>query len=289
MTKIVSIHFVAIYLVLSAACASAQTPGAGSAAPTSETTHRLSFRRAAFQGGAANDDQGQLLSLMNEARARTGAPALRLESHLSAAAQEHAMLMAKRRELSHQFPGEPPLSDRLLASGEIRLDKMGENVALDVTIEGANDHFLHSPPHRKNLLDPDFNLVGLAIVRSGEQIYVVQDFGHGVTNYSSDKAADAVAQAIGHARRDHGSPSLERVYRADLHDVACTMAQEGKLDVAGARPFSQTYHVLKYSSPVADTLPQGTDQLILSREVSKVSVGACAAAGKNYFVIVLLY
>jgi len=285
-----SSHFVTICVVLSAICACGQYASPESHPTPSETTRIPTLRRIAFESLTFdNDDEAKLLRLMNQARSDAGASPLRIDSHLTEAAHDHAMLMAKKRALSHQFPGEPPLSDRLLASGKIRLDKMGENVALDVTIEGANEHFLHSPPHRKNLLDPDFNIVGLAIVVSGDQIYVVQDFGHGVNNYSSDKAADTVAQAIARMRQDHGSPPLEHVHRSDLQDVACTMAREGKLDVSGARPFSQNYHVLKYSSPAVDTLPQGTNDLILSRDISKFSVGACAASGKNYFVIVLLY
>jgi len=249
----------------------------------------ITLRYAAFREGTANDDKATLLSLMNQARSRQGVPPLQSDSSLDAAAYEHAVLMAKKRELSHQFSGEPALSERLLASGKIRLDKVGENVALDITVEGANEHFLRSPPHRKNLLDPDFNVVGLAIVVNGEQIYVVQDFGRLVNNYSSNQAEDAVAKAVRDKRQSAGAPPLERVYRSDLHGVACAMARENKLDVAGARPLSQNYHVLKYSSRGVDKLPQGTEQLIESREISKFSTGVCAAAGQNYFVIVLLY
>jgi uncharacterized protein YkwD len=257
---------------------------APAATPRTPTT----LRAGAFSGATTND-KAKLLTLMNQARSRQGAPPLRGDSYLDAAAYDHAVLMAKKRELSHQFPGEPSLSERLLAGGKIRLDKMGENVALDVTVEGANEHFLHSPPHRKNLLDPDFNVVGLAIVVSGDQIYVVQDFGRMVSNYSSNQAEDAVANAIRNRRQSAGAPPLERVYRGDLHEVACAMAREGKLDVAGARPLSQNYHVLKYSSPGVDKLPEGAEQLIQSREVAKFSTGVCAAVGQNYFVIVLLY
>jgi uncharacterized protein YkwD len=245
---------------------------------------------AVFQEGAnPSSEQIQFLSLMNQARAKAGAPPLQQDAHLDATAYAHALLMSKKKELSHQFPGEPDLSSRLLSSGEIRLDKMGENVALDVSIVGANDHLLHSPPHRKNLLDPDFNVVGLAIIHRGDQIYVVQDFGRRVTSYSSSKAADAVAQAIIHAREKLGAPPLQRIDRGDLQEVACTMARQDKLDVAGARPLSQTYHVLKYSTPAVDALPKGSDAIITSAELTKFSVGACAESGKNYFAIVLFY
>jgi uncharacterized protein YkwD len=34
-----------------------------------------------------------------------------------------------------------------------------------------------SPHHRENLLNPDYNVVGFAVVRNGNTIYVTEDFG----------------------------------------------------------------------------------------------------------------
>jgi uncharacterized protein YkwD len=42
--------------------------------------------------------------------------------------------------------------------------------------------FMHSPHHRENLLNPDYNVAGFAVVRNGNTIYVTEDFGHGQSN-----------------------------------------------------------------------------------------------------------
>src|SRR5882672_6290190 len=55
----------------------------------------------------------ELLELANRARAQAGVTALRMDEGLTRAAREHATAMAERRELSHQFAGEPELSQRL--------------------------------------------------------------------------------------------------------------------------------------------------------------------------------
>ena len=119
----------------------------------------------------------ELLDLANQRRREAGAPALRLDTNLSNAARAHARLMVERRQLSHQFDGEPLLMPRLLETG-LRLVHVGENVAFNSTVEKAFDALMQSPPHRRNLLDPSFNSAGFAAFWSNQRLYVVQDFAH---------------------------------------------------------------------------------------------------------------
>jgi uncharacterized protein YkwD len=39
---------------------------------------------------------------------------------------------------------------------------------------------MHSPHHRENLLNADYNVAGFAVVRTGSMIYVTEDFAHGL-------------------------------------------------------------------------------------------------------------
>jgi uncharacterized protein YkwD len=39
---------------------------------------------------------------------------------------------------------------------------------------------MRSQHHRENLLNPDYNVAGFAVVRNGSTIYVTEDFGHGL-------------------------------------------------------------------------------------------------------------
>jgi uncharacterized protein YkwD len=83
--------------------------------------------------------------------------------------------MVARQQLSHQFDGEPSLMPRLRESG-LRLSWVGENVAYNASAEKAFEALMQSPPHRQNLLDPDFNVAGFAAFWSDGKLYVVQDF-----------------------------------------------------------------------------------------------------------------
>jgi len=119
----------------------------------------------------------ELLELANQRRREAGAPALRMDANLSNAARAHARLMVARQQLSHQFGGEPSLMPRLLDTG-LRLDRVGENVAYNGSVEKAFEALMQSPPHRRNLLDPSYNSAGFAAFWSYQRLYVVQDFAH---------------------------------------------------------------------------------------------------------------
>ena len=138
----------------------------------------------------------QLLALANQSRRQAGVPALKLDSGLSTAARIHAQTMLEGRQLSHQFRGEPALPQRLASATPLLLDHEGENVALDYDAQHGHEHLMLSPPHRANLLNPAYNVVGLGVVRSGDRLYIVQDFGHALPKYSSSEVKGRVALAV---------------------------------------------------------------------------------------------
>src|SRR5438309_3828330 len=70
----------------------------------------------------------ELFKLLNQERTKRGIPALQWNTKLQQAARAHSDLMAQHHELSHQFPGELPLRERLAAAG-VRSDRDAENVA----------------------------------------------------------------------------------------------------------------------------------------------------------------
>ncbi len=112
---------------------------------------------------APSGDQLTMLTLLNGERQKAGLPALTWDEHLMQSATAHAKRLADHHELSHQFPGEPELGDRVGATG-LRFNAAAENVAYAGTLEKAHEGLMHSPPHRANILDPKYNAVGFGIV-----------------------------------------------------------------------------------------------------------------------------
>jgi uncharacterized protein YkwD len=114
------------------------------------------------------------LELVNRARqspqrcgTRTAPPAdpLRLSAQLSAAAARHAWDMSQHHYFEHQDPGGHTPADRVRATGYAER-RVGENIAYGVlSTEDAIAGWLKSPGHCENLMDPDFQEMGIAFAR----------------------------------------------------------------------------------------------------------------------------
>jgi uncharacterized protein YkwD len=223
-----------------------------------------------------------LLALANQVRAQAGAPRLTLDAGLTRAARAHAEAMFAARQLSHQFAGEPSLPQRLTAATVTQIDQEGENVALDFDAASGHQHLMLSPPHRANLLNPDYNVIGLGVVRGGDRLYIVQDFGHALPNYSVAEVKDRIAATVAAARHQANQPDLPRHDLATADDAACSMAQADKLGTSPIHQLAQRYTVMTYTSLHPETLPANAGHALSSRSLRSFSVGACYARTDTY-------
>src|SRR6266566_6607784 len=142
-------------------------------------------------GGQQGAAAGQVLALINRARAQAGLPAYTLLGSLYRSASAHNTLMAGGCGLSHQCPGEPPLGARESAAG-VNWTRAGENIGdggpvfagtaavTQMAIVLTQDMLNEKPPddgHRRNILSSAFRHVGIAISRSASGIvWMTQDF-----------------------------------------------------------------------------------------------------------------
>jgi len=244
--------------------------------PAAATAPDIPFHEYEFQ------TERDLLHMANQARERVGAPSLKLDSGLTAAARTHAQAMLEARQLSHQFTGEPALIRRLAATSTLQLDQAGENVALDYSAAGGHEHLMLSPPHRANLLNPAYNVVGLGVVRSGDRLYIVQDFGHALPAYSDEQVKDRVAAAVNQMRHDAGRPKLSRHDLMNADVSACSMAKADKLGTSSVRKLARNSTVLTYTSLHPESLPAEASHAIRSPNLHTFSVGACYSRTETY-------
>jgi uncharacterized protein YkwD len=237
-----------------------------------------------YQPSSSFDEQAeqQLLEMANQARAQAGAPPLQFDEGLILAARAHAQAMAQQQQLSHQFDGEPSLPHRLSAASVLHLDRAGENVALDTSADQAHQHLMVSPPHRENLLDTSYNVAGFGVIRSGEHLYVVQDFGHSLPAYTADQTEDAIANAVSRARHSAHLPALARRSDAVLREAVCSMAREDRLATRSMHELAQRYFVLSYTNMHPEVLPATATRLIGDHNVKNLAVGVCYARTGTY-------
>lgn len=228
------------------------------------------------------DAEQQLLQLANQARVRSGAPPLHFDEGLTIAARMHADVMARHDHLSHQFDGEPSLPHRMATFSSLHLDHAGENVAVDLTPEQAHERLMQSPPHRENLLDASYNVIGIGVVHDGARMFVVQDFGHSLPESSPGETEETIVNSVTRMRRAAGLPLLAQKPDAALREAVCAMAQEDRLATRAMHDLAQRYYVVSYTNMHPEILPEAVNRLVGDRHVKNVSVSACYARTATY-------
>ena len=254
----------------------AATPADPPVGKASSKTADIPFEAYDFQV------EEQLLALANQSRRQAGAPPLTMDAGLSQAARMHAQAMLEARRLSHQFDGEPALAQRLAATTNLQLEQEGENVALDYDAQHGHEHLMLSAPHRANLLNPAYNVVGLGVVRNGDRLYIVQDFGCALPKYSSAQVKDRVAAAVNQLRRAASRVSLQRRDWLGADDAACSMAHADRLGTAPIRRVAESYNVLTFTSLHPELLPAEAARVVSGRNLRSYSVGACYGRSHTY-------
>ncbi|HYO13392.1 MAG TPA: CAP domain-containing protein [Thermoanaerobaculia bacterium] len=125
--------------------------------------------------------RAEVLARVNEARRRAGVQPLRSDHLLDRAAQRHAQDMLARGYFAHESPEDDTVRERAKEAG-YAWRTIGENIAEGQrTVDEVMTTWLNSPGHRRNILDPRFEElgVGLALGRSNGRYRVLwaQAFG----------------------------------------------------------------------------------------------------------------
>ncbi len=103
--------------------------------------------------------------------------------------------MVRHGELSHQYAGEPGLVTRAGHDGA-HFSTVAENVAVAPAPESVESEWMHSPPHRHNILDPGLNTVGIGLVHQGNSLWAVEDFSAAVAQMGSSQIEQKVEQMV---------------------------------------------------------------------------------------------
>jgi uncharacterized protein YkwD len=108
----------------------------------------------------------RMLTLVNEERAKVGAPALVIDPSIVPVARKHSQDMWQRSYFAHINPDGLSPFDRM-KSGGVEFSSAGENLALARTVERAHTGLMNSPGHKRNILDPNFHRVGIGVIDGG--------------------------------------------------------------------------------------------------------------------------
>jgi hypothetical protein len=223
-----------------------------------------------------NDSELQLFESLNRERTAQGLSALQWDDTLFKAARQHALRMADLNILEHQLPNESNLEGRLTEAGA-RFSVIAENIAVGWNPQTIHTGWMDSPGHRKNILDPRLNSVGIAAVRGTGGLFAVQDFSHIVPQLTVEEQEQKVVSFL------------------TARGFLLTNAKEGarKTCETGAE-FSGTSARAMVRFEVADLnkLPEEIERKIRRQPFGRVAVGACRAnkpAGFTQYRIAVLF
>jgi hypothetical protein len=246
------------------------------------------------QSARSFDSQAEqkILQLVNRERHSRGLGTLTFDERLQRAARKHSALMASVGEVAHDFNGEPKLALRL-GEQAVRYDASGENVARTSGPERAHTALMNSPGHRANILDSQFNSIGIGVVDTPDGIYVTQDFARRLPNATVDEAEQRVATNLNRLRRTIGMPTWDRVPAPELRKHACEMASHDKLNPRAGLFSTKVSNSVAFTSIDLAQVPDSLDRLKVSPS-SAFSVGACYQASTTYetpvfWIIVVTY
>ena len=230
-------------------------------------------------------DGQELLMLANNARAAVGAGPLKWDSALASAALQHCLRMAKEGPIAHRYAGEADLTERAGQAGA-HFSTIAENVASGswpTDPAEFQDGWMHSPGHRANLLNPQVDSVGIAVVASHGVTYAVADYSLAVPYLNQSQVEASFAQML----RAEGLSILRNNSDARAY---CTRRNGERSPRFDNRP---SYQVV-WQNPNLGQLPQELLDQLKSRPYRQAAIASCSPQDLTgqftvYRVAVLLY
>lgn len=226
-------------------------------------------------------DSEQIFALANQARAQAGVGRLQWDPALAQAALAHCRRMVEEGPIAHRYGGEPDVSGRAAQAGA-HFSVIEENVAIGPSPQGIHEEWMNSPGHRSNLLSPEVDHVGIAVIAARGVLYAVADYSRAVARLSPAQVEARVAALI--------RPSGVRVLGDPAAARAACRTDEGMPRTGGPPP----RFIMRWQSGDLNELPQQLVDRLSSGNYRQAAVGSCSAQDVEgsfsaYRVAVLLY
>jgi hypothetical protein len=224
---------------------------------------------ACLQAWAQQDTASRarhIAELTNRDREAHGLDTLQWNDSLAAAALAHSERMAEEDELSHQYSGEANLGQRAARAG-VHFRGIAENIATGSSDEQIEQEWMHSPPHRANILDPRLNAIGVGVVERGGTLYVTEDFAEANEALSSSQVERKVAGLL---RHEGVGASMPRSAAAKACDRNSGYPPGGKL-------------IVRFDTGDLSQLPAQVAAQIRRGDYKRASVAACPGGRQGSF------
>jgi hypothetical protein len=138
---------------------------------------------------------------------------------------------------------------------------------------------MHSPGHRANLLDPNVDAIGIAVISRDNQLYAVEDFASTVQTLTLNQQEHTVASVL-------AKSGMKVAETTEDARQTCTM----NTGYAGPR---QPWFIMRYTAASLNEIPSQLKSRLTSGKYHQAIVGACPTTRQTpftaYNIAVLLY
>lgn len=224
----------------------------------------------------------QLVLRANGARNEQGVKPLWWDPALAKAALEHCQRMVQEGELAHRYGGEANVGERAAQAGA-HFSLIAENIAIGATPAAIHESWMNSPPHKQNLLNPDVDRVGIAVVASHGVLYAVADYSRTVPVLTQAQVEARIADLM----RASG-------VAIDTDPTAARTACAQEKGMPDAPAATQARFVMRWQDASLAQLPKSLVDRLSSGRFQHAAVGSCQpndveGAFTLYRMAVLLY
>lgn len=208
-------------------------------------------------------DEARVFALGNAARAAQGLKPVDWDPALAAAALQHCERMADDGTISHRYSDEADIDVRAAQAGA-HFSLVEENVAEGPSATLIHQAWMNSPRHRENLLSPDVNRVGVAVVSRGNILYAVVDFTLAVPVWSPEQVEAAISSLV-------KAQGLSVDSNSAAARVACAQDHGIPAVLDGARP----EFIMRWKDTQLVRLPQPLLARIETGQYREAAIGSC--------------
>jgi hypothetical protein len=222
-----------------------------------------------------------LFARVNQERVERGLPPLQWNERLQRSARGHVLKLGQYEMLSHQFKDEPPLSARMAEAG-LHFSSAAENVGLASDPADLHPGWMDSDGHRANILNPEYDSLGVAVLRQGRIYYAVQNFARVAEDISAEDASLRLIAAMNDFRRRLGLPRVDGSFSASISEAACEMARHDKASAAQIPSLMSDRGVTAFTTPDPAELTPDLRTFARRPDLSRLRVGACFQVTRSY-------
>ncbi len=204
--------------------------------------------------------------------------------------------MALRGDISHLSTSGETYSERLVERGFYFI-KSGENVAYSETFisEFIHQGFMDSPGHRANIVDPDFDELGIGVVfKKNKGYYVTQDFIRALAPKGKIEAEAEVEENINRIRRVNSLSPISFLPEANGFAQQCSINKaENRSRPPIPSHFGET-HIFYSRTPSFDHVYSKYKEKLLDKNYETAGLGIDFSRheknpGGTYFITLILF